>query len=203
MTTRQIVACGIGCGVFILSYIVSNLPVIISIGAAIGGYTAGLLLVKIKKEKILSVEMNNTDRANVVQILKDATIKVSTIRILQQKVTKVTVKTALDKVTVIANGIVEDIRNDPSDAKRARQFLNYYLDAVIRIMTRYTDLIERNIRSIEALEATDKVEKLLLTLEGAFQKQRAALASNDVLDLDTEISLLDKTLGMEGLKDES
>lgn len=200
--SRQLIACCISGGIFIISYLVLGLPFLGAFGASAGAYVGGLLLFRTQKKKIISIEMSKPDVAAIEQILSEANTKITTISTLQKKIVKPTVKAALGKVLIIANGIVDDIRNDPSDAKRARQFLNYYLDAVVRIMTSYTDLMDRNINSPEALGAINKVETLLLTLEVAFQKQRDALASNDVLDLDTEISLLDKTLGMEGLKNE-
>lgn len=203
MTKRQIIACCIGGGLFFLSYLVVGLSVIFSICAAAGGYIAGLLLLKQESKKVLSVEMSQPDLVAVEKILADASAKITKIKNLQTKINKPAVINSLKNLVTITEGIIDDIRKDPPDVKRARQFLNYYLDAVLRILTRYADLTERKISSNEATEAINKVEKLLASLEVAFQKQRAALASNDVLDLDTEISLLDKTMEMEGLKDES
>jgi len=198
--TAQIVAAAIGGGLFVLTYLVLGLPLLVGCAAALGGYGAGLALLYTPKKAGIEVQIADADAANVQQVLVEAAAKVDAIAALSGRIRKEEVKSKIDTLITVARGILDDIRKDPKDAKRARQFLNYYLDAVTRILTHYTDLTERGIGSAEARASLDKVESLLLTLESAFEKQRATLAQDDVLDLDSEISVLEKTLDMEGLK---
>ena len=48
------------------------------------------------------------------------------------------------------------------------------------------------------LESIAKVEKMLPDVKETFRRQLAALLENDLLDLNVEISLLDKTMKMDG-----
>ena len=197
---KQIAAAAIGGGVFALSYLTLGLPLALCTVAALGGYGSGLFLFYTRGSSGIDIRVDGIDPDTVSQTLNEATAKVDLIEGLGKKLTKPEVKSQIDKLTTIARGILEDIRKDPKDIKRARQFLNYYLDAVTRILSRYTDLTERGIASPEARAALEKAESLLNMLGGAFDKQRASLAQDDVLDLDTEMSVLEKTLDMEGLK---
>jgi 5-bromo-4-chloroindolyl phosphate hydrolysis protein len=197
---RQIGAAAVGGGVFALSFLMFGLPLAFSIPAAIGAYGAGMFLFNRAKNG-MEIQMGGVDAESVRQLLAEASAKVDAIEALNRRIKKTAVKLKIDALISIARGILADIRKDPKDVKRARQFLNYYLDAVMRILTHYADLTERGIGSADARAALGKVESLLLTLEGAFEKQRASLAQGDVLDLDSEISVLEKTLDMEGLKE--
>jgi 5-bromo-4-chloroindolyl phosphate hydrolysis protein len=197
---RQLLAAAVGAGVFALSYLAFGLPILVSALAAAGAYVAGLFLFFARGKRGLEVRVGDPDAATVAQTLAEASAKVDGIAKLSVRIQKLDVKAKIDTLITIARGILDDIRKDPKDIRRARQFLNYYLDAVTRILGHYTDLTERGIGSADARAALEKVESLLLTLEGAFEKQRATLAQDDVLDLDSEISVLEKTLDMEGLK---
>jgi len=52
-------------------------------------------------------------------------------------------------------------------------------------------------------EVIVKVENLFATLETAFEKQLAKLLDDNILDLDTEITLLEKTIQLDGIFDAS
>jgi len=197
---KQAAAAVLGGGVFAVSYLLLGLPLTVSAVAALGGYGSGLFLFFSRKNAGLEVQLGEVDPETVQQAINDASAKVDVIEKLNGRIAKPEVKEKIGTLITTARGILDDIRKDPKDVRRARQFLNYYLDAVTRILTRYTDLTERGIDSPEAHAALGKVESLLLTLEGAFERQRASLAQDDVLDLDSEMSVLEKTLDMEGLK---
>lgn len=95
--------------------------------------------------------------------------------------------------------ILAEIRRDPADLKRSRQFLSYYLDATINIITKYATLSSQRVDDESIGESLSRTERMLDTINLAFEKQLARLLSNDVMDLDTELTLLEKTIEMEGL----
>jgi 5-bromo-4-chloroindolyl phosphate hydrolysis protein len=78
------------------------------------------------------------------------------------------------------------------DLKPAKQFLNYYLDAAMKIVTRYAELATGPAGSPEVMQSLAKAESVMDTLNESFEKQQAKLKENDVLDLDTEIQVFEK-----------
>ncbi len=97
--------------------------------------------------------------------------------------------------------ILAEIRRDPDDLKRARQFLSYYLDSTITILEKYEKLTANPVRDDKIKSSIARVEAMLDTIGKAFEKQLANLLSNDVMDLDAELALLENTINMEGLGD--
>lgn len=97
--------------------------------------------------------------------------------------------------------ILAEIRRDSDDLKRARQFLSYYLDSTITILEKYEKLIANPVRDEKIGASIERVEAMLDTIGKAFEKQLANLLSNDVMDLDAELALLENTINMEGLGD--
>ena len=85
------------------------------------------------------------------------------------------------------------------DIKRARQFVNYYLDSTVKIVTRYVELSNTQVITPETEKSLKKVEELMRTVKVSFEHQLQQLLEDDLLDLDTEVEVLKKTLKMEGM----
>jgi 5-bromo-4-chloroindolyl phosphate hydrolysis protein len=95
--------------------------------------------------------------------------------------------------------ILSDIREDPKDLRPARKFLDYYLDATIKVVDRYASLAAKNISTDDMQSALTRAENSLDTIKSAYDKQLEQLLENDVMDLDTELEVLERTIQMEGL----
>ncbi len=94
--------------------------------------------------------------------------------------------------------IFDYIQKNPDDLTKARQFINYYLDATEKIVTQYVELIAKKERSAEVEEAIKNVENVLDSIKETYSKQMNNLLQNDLLDLNTEIKVLEKTIKLEG-----
>ena len=73
------------------------------------------------------------------------------------------------------------------------------MDSTLKIVDKYIDLSARGIKSADLVQSLAKVEELLDTIYHAFEKQLEILVKDDVMDLDTELKLLESTIKMEGL----
>ena len=85
----------------------------------------------------------------------------------------------------------------------ARQFFGYYLGAAVKVVNSYVELTSRPNLDAEAKAACQRVETELDTIQAAFEKQFQMLQENNVIDLDVELSVLKKTIQMEGLGDQT
>jgi 5-bromo-4-chloroindolyl phosphate hydrolysis protein len=97
--------------------------------------------------------------------------------------------------------ILSEIRQDPADLRKARNFLDYYLEATINVVERYVSLSARGVKTPEMQSALQRAEASLDTIRSAYDKQLVQLLENDVMDLDVELRVLERTIEMEGLGD--
>lgn len=93
--------------------------------------------------------------------------------------------------------ILEHLRKNPEDLKKAKPFLNYYLVTTEKIVNRYAELCSRKERSEEIEEAIGNVEAVLDSINETYKKQLKNLLEDDLLDLSVEISVLEKTMKLE------
>jgi 5-bromo-4-chloroindolyl phosphate hydrolysis protein len=94
--------------------------------------------------------------------------------------------------------IFDYLSKNPEDISKARQFINYYLDATEKIVNQYIELAARKDKTKEIENSLNRVEAMLDSIKDTYSKQLHNLLEDDLLDLNTEISVLEKTMKYEG-----
>ena len=102
-----------------------------------------------------------------------------------------------------AEHLVDDLARKPRHVGQAsRQFLTYYVAAGRNIIDGYARLEGRGDLSSQIRSTLDRVMPALRDITGVLQKQQAGLLSDEAFDLDVELSLLRKTMTLDGLIDD-
>nr|HPJ38596.1 5-bromo-4-chloroindolyl phosphate hydrolysis family protein [Spirochaetota bacterium] len=132
------------------------------------------------------------------RVINESTKKVKEIRAMTMKVRNNQVAEEIRDICKSAMDIIENFKKDPKDIKKAKQFINYYLDSTVKIVTRYVELSETNNITPEIEKSLKKVEGILQTIKDSFEKQLEKLLQDDLLDLDVEVEVLERTMRLEG-----
>jgi 5-bromo-4-chloroindolyl phosphate hydrolysis protein len=101
----------------------------------------------------------------------------------------------LSRIIDIGRNILKEIERDPTDAPRARRFLNIYLDSAERVTTEYA----RAHRQVRSQPLEHNFRQLLIDMETTFNDQHKKLIENDLTSLDVEIEVLNARLKREGV----
>ncbi|MBK1644496.1 hypothetical protein CKO25_07475 [Thiocapsa imhoffii] len=101
----------------------------------------------------------------------------------------------LQRITRLARDILRLLEDDPRNLYRARTFLNVYLDGVERVVQGYA----RTHQWATSPDLDANFRRVLVSIEAAFEEQRAKLLEKDLLDLDVAIEVLTSQLKREGL----
>ncbi|HPS56964.1 MAG TPA: 5-bromo-4-chloroindolyl phosphate hydrolysis family protein [Spirochaetota bacterium] len=123
--------------------------------------------------------------------------KLRNIRNLTLKITSNDVAKQIQDICKTGAEIFDYIRKNPDDLRKAKQFINYYLDTTEKIVNRYVQLSVAKEKSTEVGASLKKVEETLASIDETYKKQLHNLLENDVLDLNTEIKVLETTMKME------
>lgn len=105
------------------------------------------------------------------------------------------ITTRLRRIVELARAILADLAQDPRDLRRARKFLNVYLDSAMRVSESYA----RTHAQASNTELESRFRNVLVTIEQVFGEQQQKLLENDVLDLDVQIEVLKTQLEREGV----
>lgn len=181
---------------FIVFFVFLEAGIGISLAALAVGFLAGYL---IGGDRDTPRVVDGVTEESLESALDEAEGKLKELKAVARRVENPEIRAKAEEIEKLVRAILDDIAADPRDLKPARQFLAYYFDATINILRQYADIMERGASAAEVRASVQRVEPVLETIRAAFEKQLARLLENDVLDLDTEIAVLEKTLKMEGL----
>lgn len=133
------------------------------------------------------------------ELIQGAHDRVQSILDIASGLDKPPVREQVERLCRTAEKILAELAREPRQIELARAFLTYYLEAAYRIVERYADLSQRAQRGPEAGETLSRAELSLQSIQRSFDQQLAALLQRDVIDLDSEIALLEKTVQMDSL----
>jgi 5-bromo-4-chloroindolyl phosphate hydrolysis protein len=188
----------IGGGVFLGFLFILKFNFFIALGLGGAAFIASSIL--FSKNKDIEIVVDGITREKYNEILESGSKKLKIMKGYLTQVNNAEVKEKIRQIGDVVEKIFDDLKKDPKDVKAAREFLNYYLDTTINIINRYIDISNRNIQTAKIKETLTRVEGLLDTIKQAFEKQLAKLLNDDLLDLDTEIKVLEQTMKVEGME---
>ncbi len=151
-------------------------------------------------DELKSLENVDKVTAQLLQeTLKIGKEKVSQIDSLLPRIKEEAVKNHVVEIREWIVKIFENFAKDPADIKVSRQFLTYYLDTTVKIIRKYIELSDQKVISPELQESLSRVDGLLVEVKKAFSNHYDKLLLNDKMDLDAEITVMEKTIKLEGL----
>ena len=131
----------------------------------------------------------------ILRMLEESSQIIRSIEQANKKIRNIELNRRIENICAIADRILAEIESDPRDIRRARKFLNVYLDGARQVTEGYaqthqqtqTGQLEQNFRNV------------LETIESVFQEQHQKLLDDDVFDLDVKIEVLTTQLKREGI----
>jgi len=204
-TLRKTISGLVAVGVFVFLLVGTSVGLFTAVLGGIGGLIASKLVFRKTRKIGRPTEQAFTVKAEIVpdseetKTLRSARNKQRDFENEAFKIPNPTFRAKVDAIADVIRRILDDLEEDPTDIPKARQFLNYYLDATLNVVKRYAQLSEKASGDPEIRESLEKVENTLDTIKDAFEKQLRILLEHDKMDLDTELTVLRRTIEMEGL----
>ncbi len=109
------------------------------------------------------------------------------------------VRERINELMRISDKIIQDAVDDPSDVPDIRRFLDYYLPTVIKLLNAYDRMSGQGIEGENLSRSMTSIEEMLDTAIEAFKKQLDSLFEDQALDIETDISVMNRMLEREGL----
>jgi 5-bromo-4-chloroindolyl phosphate hydrolysis protein len=145
------------------------------------------------EKKIISAYGYSGDE--IRQALENSSRTIRDIERANDRIRNTELNKRLERICEVADNILADIAADPRDFRRARKFLNVYLDGVLQVTQDYAKTHQQS----HSGELEQNFRNVLDTVETVFQEQRQKLLEEDVFDLDVKIEVLTTQLKREGI----
>ena len=105
----------------------------------------------------------------------------------------------MNQLDDVANRIFRTVAEQPQKAPQIRRFMDYYLPTTLKMLAGYRKMDERQVKGENAQATRAQVRKAMDTVIRAFNKQLDALYQDDMLDLTTDIDVMENMLRQDGL----
>ncbi len=164
---------------------------------------AGMMFVRyilkvIDKKKKEGAAGFTPDQKTAEEVAKEGFEKLRQISNQTRMIANNDVAAKIKDICKVGIKIFDEIKKNPDNVKKARQFTIYYLDATKKIVDQYVDLSNKKELTDDIGPTLTKIEEMLDSIKATFEKQLAHLIEDDLLDLNAEITVLKNTMKLEG-----
>ncbi|OHD64975.1 MAG: hypothetical protein A2176_04260 [Spirochaetes bacterium RBG_13_51_14] len=176
----------------VLGFLLSSLA---GIGGVILLSSMLMLLERMRRKREDSAE---THDRTAEEIVEDGREKLRRISNGTRMIRSNEVAGKIRNICTVGVEIFDDIRKNPGHARKVKQFTNYYLDATKKIIEQYVELTCMTNRTTEVDQTVQKIEGMLDSIQQTFERQRANLLEDSLLDINAELTVLKNTMKLEG-----
>ncbi len=131
----------------------------------------------------------------ILRMLTESSQIIRSIEQANDKIRNTELNQRIENICAIADRILAEIEADPRDIRRARKFLNVYLDGARQVTEGYAKTHQQT----QSGQLEENFRNVLETIESVFQEQHQKLLEEDVFDLDVKIEVLTTQLKREGI----
>lgn len=106
------------------------------------------------------------------------------------------------RMELLIKRIFEQVETHPENVSDLRKLMEYYLPMTIKLLKAYEELDQQPIQSDNIASSKKEIEETLDTLNKAFEKLLDNLFQDTVVDVSSDISVLQTMLAQEGLTED-
>ncbi|MGI6348758.1 MAG: hypothetical protein GX245_02235 [Eubacteriaceae bacterium] len=170
------------------------LPMIILIPIAV---YAGVYMISKPVIKIGSLRLSDVEGEEMKSLMKDAYEDLEILDKTGKKIQDGTVRELASELYQSGISIFEHLQKNPEKIGLARRFINYYLDTAAGLLGKYQKLIFSRVRGESVEKAKTDIVSGLTILTRAFDQQYERLMQGEIMDITTDVKVLEQTLRSE------
>lgn len=107
----------------------------------------------------------------------------------------------IDEMEAVCKRIFAAVAEQPKKAPQIRRFMDYYLPTTLKMLTGYRKMDEKQVEGLNAQATRQKVRDSMDMVVSAFHKQLDALYQDEMMDISTDIDVMETLLKQDSLVD--
>ena len=156
---------------------------------------------KEEEEKIRMEQENDPQQKELNNVLEEGEAYIRKIHKLNDMILGDDISFQMDEIEKTLISIFDFVKRKPEKLGDLRKLMQYYLPMTIKILESYRDYENEKIRSKELEEGKKDIEDTLENVSVAFRNLREKLFKEDILDVSTDLDVLETMMSQEGLID--
>ena len=152
-----------------------------------------------RREAASQIPLTGDQQADSVILKGQEMLK--TIRDENIIITDETLSAQMDTLADKCQQILRTVSDQPSKAPHVRKFMNYYLPTTLKVLANYRTMQQRGVSYLEMSQARESAVRCMDMVLTACQKQIDALHKENMLDISTDIDVMEQMLKRDGYVD--
>ena len=154
---------------------------------------------RIRREKASQIPLTGNQEADNVILKGQEMLK--SIREENIAITDETLSAQMDTLADKCQQILRTVSAEPAKAPHVRKFMNYYLPTTLKVLANYRTMQQRGVSYGDMSLARDSAVRCMNMVLTACQKQIDALHKENMLDISTDIDVMEQMLKRDGYVD--
>lgn len=140
-----------------------------------------------------------TGNAELDKMIKDGGLAIAEMKRLDDAIEDETISADIVRLEEVSQKIFNRVKEEPSKLPEIRKFMDYYLPTTLKILNAYDRATAAGISGENVDSTRTRVEGMMKTIVGAFEKQLDSLFGTEAMDISTDITVLETMMQREGL----
>jgi hypothetical protein len=155
----------------------------------------------LKEEEQREKEKREQDprQKELAQLLEEGNQYIKQIHSLNEGILGEEISSKLYKIEDVVTSIFDQVKRKPEKMTELRKLMQYYLPMTIKVVSSYRDFENEKIPSEQLEQSKKEIEETLDKEYLAFTTLREKLFQDDVLDVSTDLDVLEAMMSQEGL----
>ena len=154
---------------------------------------------KARREASSKIPLTGNEQADNVILKGQEMLK--TIREENALIPDETLSAQMDTLTDKCTQILRTVSESPEKAPHVRKFMNYYLPTTLKVLANYRTMQQRGVSYLEMNQARESAVRCMNMVLTACQKQIDNLHKENMLDISTDIDVMEQMLKRDGYTD--
>lgn len=156
---------------------------------------------QMREQEELEKKLRQIDpvQKELAQFLEEGQKYIKEIHLLNEGIMGEEVSRLLYGIEDVADSIFEQVKRKPDRMPDLRKFMQYYLPMTVKVVNSYKDFENERLLSRQLEESKKEIEETLNKVHEAFIKLREKLFQEDILDISTDLDVLETMMSQEGL----
>lgn len=152
-----------------------------------------------RNQEQINRQNESDDDKNIRETLETGDKFIEEIRDSRNQLTDSEMIQKLETTELIVSKIFDRIEEKPELMAQARKFIHYYLPLTLKLVNSYEDFNTQGIETENIKKSKQEISKTIDTINKAFYKLYSGFFDNDIIDINSDISVLHTMLSQEGL----
>ena len=152
----------------------------------------------VKTPESLQKVQGNTGDPDVDALLEKGRGMIAEIRAENDRIPDSSLSDKLEKLENLCAEVFRAVYDKPAKAPQIRKFMDYYLPTTLKMLASYRTMSNRGVSVSDMTEARSTVIRGMGMVLTACQKQLDTLYKDDILDVSTDIDVLEQMLKRDG-----